>query len=68
MKPFEYVVDLVLSIVPVPQLPPAMRALMPILSGLLTTEQVLSDDVRASLQTQVLRALKRAGLEGVELR
>lgn len=65
--PFEYVVELVMSIVPLPKLPKAIRAVLPILTDLLQSEVVLTDDVRAKLQGQVLRALKAAGLEGADL-
>lgn len=65
--PFEYVVDLVTSVVPLPKLPAAIKAVLPMLNDLLQSEVVLTDDVRARLQGQVLRALRAAGLEGVDL-
>jgi hypothetical protein len=68
MKPFDYVVDLITSVVPIPKMPTAVRAVMPLLSNLMTSQMVLTDDVRATLQGQVLRSLRAAGLEGVDLK
>lgn len=68
MKPFDYVIDLVTSVIPFPKLPAGIRAVMPMLTDLLQSDLVLTDDVRARLQGQVLRALRAAGLEGVDLK
>jgi hypothetical protein len=66
-SPFEYVVELIMSLVPLPKLPPALKAVMPILTDLLQGDAVLTDDLRAELQGRVLRALRAAGLKGEDI-
>ena len=66
-SPFDFVVSLVTSLVPFPKLPLAARAVFPLLTELLTSGAVLTDDTRARYQTQVLRLLRQAGLEGVDI-
>lgn len=65
--PFEFVIDYAISRVPLPVIPQAIRAIFPLLTELLTSGAVLTDDTRARLQTQVLRLLRRAGLEGTDI-
>lgn len=65
--PFDYVIDLVMDSVRMGKIPQAIRAVMPILMELVQSDVILTDKLRAELQGKVLLALRRAGLEGVDI-
>lgn len=63
----KFVVDEVLKRIPLPKLPEAITAILPIVADLLQSDVVLSPDVRAEVQVRVLRALRSIGMEGRDL-
>lgn len=65
--PFEFVVGMLAPFVGVDKLPAAVRAVLPMLVSLASSEEVLTDDRRASLQKSVLLALRSAGLKGTDI-
>lgn len=63
----KFILDEVLKRVPIPKLPDAIVAILPIVSDLLQSDVVLSADARMEIQVRVMRALRSIGLEGHDL-
>lgn len=56
-----------LARVPLPKLPDAITAMLPLATELLLSDSVLTDDVRADIQKRILQVLDNLGLEGRDL-
>lgn len=63
----DFIVGLVKNAVSAAQLPAALVAVAPLLAKFAQSELVLTDELRSSLQGQVLKLLRKAGLAGVDL-
>lgn len=60
----KFIWEQLLARLPLPKMPEALTAVLPLLSEFGQSELVLTDDVRADLQLKLMRALRAAGLEG----
>lgn len=63
----DFILGLVKNAVGAAQLPAALVAVAPLLAQFAQSDVILTDEVRSSIQAQVLKLLKRAGLIGVDL-
>lgn len=55
----KYILEQALSMVPIPKLPPAIAELLPLLNQWAQSEAVLTDELRAKLQRQILKVVRR---------
>ena len=63
----DFVLDFLKSKVPQSRALDAVRELMPLLTNLMTSDTILTDDRRASLQKTILNTLRRMGIEGQDI-
>lgn len=59
----KFIFEQLLKLLPIPKLPDALVAVMPLLKEFASSEIILNDDTRADLQLKIIRALRKAGLE-----
>lgn len=58
----KFLVDELLKLIPIPKLPAALQAILPLLAEFAQSGLVLNDDTRADIQLMLIRALRKAGL------
>ena len=63
----QFILDYLRGLVGQAQLPKAIEAVAPLLAQLLQSPVILTDDVRAELQSKVLTLVRKAGLVGQDL-
>ena len=63
----EYIMSLLRGLLPVDKIPAGVKAVIDLIAQFAQSEAILTDDLRADIQIKVLKALRKAGLVGVDL-
>lgn len=63
----EYILSLLRGLLPVDKIPAGVKAVIDLIAQFAQSEAILTDDLRADIQIKVLKALRKAGLVGVDL-